>query len=69
MADFLKNQNDVEHGMTDTDKVGAACYILNLYYKSKIYGTEETFLSAVNDALHAKTKAELDAIVNDVVEL
>lgn len=48
---------------TDTDKADASRYVLNLYYKSKIDGTESTFLGLVNDILNARTKDEVKALV------
>lgn len=41
---------------TDTGKADASRHVLNLYYKSKVDGTESTFLGQVDDILNVETK-------------
>ena len=44
---------------TDTDRVNACRYLLNLFYKSKLSISEGDVLDLINNILYAKTKAEI----------
>ena len=44
---------------TDTDRVNACRYLLNLFYKSKLSISEGDVLNLINNILYAKTKAEI----------
>ena len=44
---------------TDTDRVNACRYLLNLFFKSKLSVSESEVLDSVNNILYAKTKAEI----------
>ena len=44
---------------TDTDRVNACRYLLNLFYKSKLSISESDVLDLINNILYAKTKAEI----------
>ena len=44
---------------TDTDRVNACRYLLNLFFKSKLSISEGDVLDLINNILYAKTKAEI----------
>ena len=44
---------------TDTERVNACRYLLNLFYKSKLSISEGDVLDLINNILYAKTKAEI----------
>ena len=44
---------------TDTDRVNACRYLLNLFFKSKLSVSESEVLDSVNNILYAKTKSEI----------
>ena len=44
---------------TDTDRVNACRYLLNLFYKSKLSISEGDVLDLINNILYSKTKAEI----------
>ena len=44
---------------TDTDRVNACRYLLNLFYKSKLSISEGDVLDLINNILYAKTKAKI----------
>ena len=44
---------------TDTDRVNACRYLLNLFFKSKLSVSEGDVLDLINNILYAKTKAEI----------
>ena len=44
---------------TDTDRVNACRYLLNLFYKSKLSISEGDVLDLINNILYAKTKVEI----------
>ena len=46
---------------TDTDRVNACRYLLNLFFKSKLSVSESEILDSVNNILYTKTKAEIYA--------
>lgn len=51
---------------TDTDKVEAARYLLNIYFKSKIDCPESDVLDAVNNILYAKSKPAIQEVISNV---
>ena len=44
---------------TDTDRVNACRYLLNLFYKSKLSISEGDVLDLINNILYAKTRSEI----------
>lgn len=44
---------------TDTDRVNACRYLLNLFFKSKLSVSESEVLDSANNILYAKTKSEI----------
>ena len=53
---------------TDADRIAAAQQLLNLYFKSKIHGTEAAYLEQVNQLLYAKKKSEIAKVLEDAVK-
>ena len=57
-----------QHMVTAEEKVSQAQYILNLWCKSKTNATDGAVLEALNDIMHAKTKAEMDEAVMQILQ-
>lgn len=52
---------------SDTDILGAARYLLNLYFTSKVIGRPEaTWLEALSNVLNAETKPEIEAALLEI---
>lgn len=64
-----RRRQEVAKKATDTDKADASRHVMNLYYKSKMNGTESTFLKLVNDILNAETKDEVKALIAKATSL
>lgn len=54
-----KKKAEKAQKVTDTDRVNACRYLLNLFYKSKLSISEGDVLDLINNILYAKTKAEI----------
>ena len=58
-AEAKKKAEEEAQLATDTDRVNACRYLLNLFFKSKLSVSESEVLDSVNNILYAKTKSEI----------
>ena len=65
-VDVKEKREAAQHTVTAEEKVSQAQYILNLWCKSKTNATDGVVLEALNDVMHAKTKAEMDEAVMQI---
>ena len=65
-VDVKEKCEAAQHMVTAEEKVSQAQYILNLWCKSKTNATDGAVLEALNDVMHAKTKAEMDEAVMQI---
>lgn len=65
----LKRQEEAKREAeraTDTDKVEAARYLLNIYFKSKIDCLESDVLDAISNVLYAKSKPAIQEVISSL---
>ena len=67
-VDVKEKREAAQHTVTAEEKVSQAQYILNLWCKSKTNATDGAVLEALNDIMHAKTKAEMDEAVIQICQ-
>ena len=67
-VDVKEKCEAAQHMVTAEEKVSQAQYILNLWCKSKTNATDGAVLEALNDVMHAKTKAEMDEVVMQILQ-
>jgi hypothetical protein len=67
-AEAKRKAEEEANRATDTDKVEAARYLLNVYFKSKTTHTESAVLYAVNEVLYAETKTEIQEKMKEFAE-
>lgn len=67
-VDVKEKCEAAQHMVTAEEKVSQAQYILNLWCKSKTNATDGAVLEALNDVMHAKTKAEMDEAVMQILQ-
>ena len=67
-VDVKEKSEAAQHTVTAEEKVSQAQYILNLWCKSKTNATDGAVLEALNDIMHAKTKAEMDEAVIQILQ-
>ena len=67
-VDVKESNEAAQHMVTAEEKVSQAQYILNLWCKSKTNATDGAVLEALNDIMHAKTKAEMDEAVIQILQ-
>lgn len=67
-VDVKEKCETAQHMVTAEEKVSQAQYILNLWCKSKTNATDGAVLEALNDVMHAKTKAEMDEAVIQILQ-
>ena len=67
-VDVKESSEAAQHKVTAEEKVSQAQYILNLWCKSKTNATDGAVLEALNDIMYAKTKAEMDEAVIQILQ-
>ena len=67
-VDVKEPSEAAQHMVTAEEKVSQAQYILNLWCKSKTNATDGAVLEALNDIMYAKTKAEMDEAVIQILQ-
>lgn len=65
-AEAKKKAEEEANRATDTDKVEAARYLLNVYFKSKIDCLESDVLDAISNILYAKSKPAMQEVISNL---